>query len=559
MKDNRERSLKMSGREKLEKEVDILEEFWRWKPEGTKDEFLDWKTAVDNFVVTRRIDFSDRQEYAAYWDSLVVELSRQEKGTVESLPPMRNLEIKWMSAYDIEVKVPQGIFTEFLEIGRPMEVSWMILKDGEEYSMWQRDATISALRQLDTEHVVVVHCLSAVNPGHHRVSRELRFRMVYNDVNYWRMNQALYKLEHDPSCVFQQSAGLMSLEKVAFPYVFVDEAAQGMEPECLIAITRACEKLVLIGVPAQLGAVVRFPNLQKSHLTTSLFQRLWKVCPWMILVQQYRMHPAISKMVSQITYEDQLVNDECVLTRTSASVLLNDMFGMFVPPPYIVRHHELLFGSDGLIYTHEGIIPMLFVSLARNDELSGSGTSFVNMAEAHFIARLVANILHEGTVFFIPGLEKPRPEEIGIITFYNGQRPQLEIELKYYPQVNERVKDIEISSVDGFQGREKDIIILSCVRSADSYRGRRTLGFTDDPQRLNVAMSRARKALIVVGSLHVFQYSDMWRQYFRYIPAVQADTMCHLLPLPCSTKPPCKICPDDHGLRIQQAMVNMGQ
>ncbi|XP_055344625.1 uncharacterized protein LOC129592583 [Paramacrobiotus metropolitanus] len=781
MKDNREWSLKMWGLEKLEREVDILEEFWRWKPEGTKDEFLDWKTAVDNFVVTRRVDFSDRQEYAAYWDSLVMELSRQEKGTVESLPPMRNLEIKWMSAYDIEVKVPQGIFTEFLEIGRPMEVSWMILKDGEEYSMWQRDATISALRQLDTGHVVVVHCLSAVNPSHHRVSRELRFRMVYNDVNYWRMNQALYKLEHDPSCVSQQvldmllgrvvmtqellhewrsnfastaleaaewesdgeedektvaealprtmngslgkfvpppfhteyvdagnefrsynfdqmilprlnrrlnerqrlavdmalkapvcliqgppgtgktetaaaivvnftkdpmgkilvcapsnvaidhltlkiakiskdmnilrlfahtrdveclaegvrkytvfskfkkerpreaiteaalrvyekecvrkakivcctcnSAGLMSLDRVAFPYVLIDEAAQGMEPECLIAITRACEKLVLIGDPAQLGAVVRFPNLQKSQLTTSLFQRLWKVCPWMILTQQYRMHPAISKMISQITYEDQLVNDQCVLARTSASILLNDIFGMIVPLPDLVRYHELLFAPDGMIYAREGIIPMLFVSLARNDELSGSGTSFVNMAEAHFIARLVANILHEGHVFSIPGLEKPHPEEIGIITFYNGQRPQLEIELKCHPRINQRFKDIEINSVDGFQGREKDIIILSCVRSADSYRGRRTLGFTDDPQRLNVAMSRARKALIVVGSWHIFYHSDMWRRYFRYIPVIQAETVCHLLPLPCSTKPPCKICPDDQGLRIQQAMVNMG-
>ncbi|XP_055344639.1 uncharacterized protein LOC129592592 isoform X2 [Paramacrobiotus metropolitanus] len=230
-------------------------------------------------------------------------------------------------------------------------------------------------------------------------------------------------------CTTCNSAGLNCLSKVSFPYVLIDEAAQGMEPECLVAITRACEKLILIGDAEQLGAVVRFPNLQGSQLMTSLFERLWGAdhCPANVrvtLTQQYRMHPAISMMVSQITYEDQLVDDDGVLNRTSTSSILDEIY-TFSTNIHRIKEHDFL-TSKGFFGRVNGYIPMVFVDLARNDELAGSGTSFVNMGEAHVIARLVSNLLHRGD----EEARRPSSQDIGIITFYNGQRSQLRIDLR---------------------------------------------------------------------------------------------------------------------------------
>ncbi|XP_055344624.1 regulator of nonsense transcripts 1-like [Paramacrobiotus metropolitanus] len=761
-------ALKKWGLERLDRDsIGFLEEFWRWKPDGTKEEFLNWKMTIDSYYETRRMQFTDEGDYSKYWDELVAEIARQEMGTVESLPPIRipeGQEAKWLNGSDIILTVPYGMFTDFLERGRPVMVAWVVMSNGEEKTMWYRDATISWMKPGDNGSTMMLHCFKEVARDDYREKRNLQIRIVYNDINFWRMHQALYKIEHDPKCMSREilyallgckmeaqelpeesaseagesmscemlgssdeshdeeiqvenfqpvvkrfprtmirsnlrlmapqpffaeytvngyqhdfrrftfqnmrlpeclnkgqrqavrmallntvcliqgppgtgktqtaavivanlvkdpegkilvcapsnvaidhltlklieaskdfkilrllphgrdiesdampdvvkqytvnarfakersgheatdeemrafekqcvqeaqiicctcnSAGLASLRGIPFPYVLIDEAAQAMEPECLIPITKACEKLILIGDPSQLGAVVRFPNMQRSQLTMSLFQRLWEQCPSIMLTTQYRMHPNISEMVSQITYDNKLVNDQSVYNRPPPTSFSEQLFES-APPP----------SQSGACKKKS--VPILFVDAGYNDEISASGTSFVNMIESHFIARLVANILHNGDVFSDPA-KKPKPEDIGIITFYNGQRPQLEIDLKVHPRVTASCLGsgkIEINSVDGFQGREKEIIILSCVRSADTFCGRSTLGFTDDRQRLNVAMSRAKTALFVVGSRRIFQHSAVWRQYFEYIPQKSLEAVCHALPEPCSTKPqPCKVC-----------------
>ena len=101
------------------------------------------------------------------------------------------------------------------------------------------------------------------------------------------------------------------------------------------------------------------------------------------------------------------------------------------------------------------------------------------------------------TLFIRSGV---KPNQIGIITPYEGQRAFLVSHMQYQGPLNTKLyQDVEIASVDAFQGREKDIIIISCVRS-NEHQG---IGFLSDPRRLNVALTRAKYAIIVVGNPRV--------------------------------------------------------
>lgn len=97
-----------------------------------------------------------------------------------------------------------------------------------------------------------------------------------------------------------------------------------------------------------------------------------------------------------------------------------------------------------------------------------------------------------------------KPEQIGVITPYEGQRAYLVQYMQYQGSLHSKLyQEIEIASVDAFQGREKDIIIMSCVRS-NEHQG---IGFLNDPRRLNVALTRAKYGIIIVGKLKSYTVS----------------------------------------------------
>ncbi|CDI78758.1 hypothetical protein, conserved [Eimeria acervulina] len=116
------------------------------------------------------------------------------------------------------------------------------------------------------------------------------------------------------------------------------------------------------------------------------------------------------------------------------------------------------------------------------EELSSTGTSYLNRGEAAIVERLILTLIRNGA----------SPEQIGVITPYIGQRNFLRTLLQRGPTAAE----VEISSIDAFQGREKDIIIFSCVRSNTN----RSIGFLADARRLNVALTRSRLCLFICGN-----------------------------------------------------------
>ncbi|XP_055338864.1 regulator of nonsense transcripts 1 homolog [Paramacrobiotus metropolitanus] len=348
----------------------------------------------------------------------------------------------------------------------------------------------------------------------------------------------------DIICVTCNSAAMDVLQNRKFPYVLIDECNQALEPDSLIPITKGCNQLVLVGDGQQLGPVVKYQCLERTSLGTSLFARLSSYPQFqpgsdgqIMLREQYRMHSEIGKMISDISYrgllEHSASNADRKLPRLEYVSGLND----------------------------NGAHPLLFVDVWHNDELSAGGDSYLNNKEAHIVTRIVANLLAKGkSSMFGPQL---KPEQIGIVTFYRGQTRILLEEMRRHPELarDNNVDKIEINSIDGFQGREKDVIILSCVRSGGSGTFQQRAGFVDDPHRLNVSMSRAKCWLIAVGDYSVFsnkKVCDNWPKYLEYFrksalhrrsaapPRGNLDSVLQL-PIRCGdTTGTCQFCQDTY-------------
>jgi regulator of nonsense transcripts 1 len=277
--------------------------------------------------------------------------------------------------------------------------------------------------------------------------------------------------EADVVCCTTDNAGAAVLEQIDFPVVVVDEATQTIEPKILIPILHHARKVVLVGDHCQLGPVVASSKAKLAGLGVSLFQRLVQLGLKPFRLQtQYRMHPALSEFPSNFFYEGTLANGVSDRDRTPTKAVFS---------------------------WPEQNIPMFFFNSTGDEEVSDSGTSFINRFEAILVSQIITRLCRAGV----------KPGQIGVITPYAGQRFYLkhflasagELPAEFYPQV-------EIASVDSFQGGERDYIILSCVRcNRDS-----AIGFLKDPRRLNVAITRARMGLVVIGCARVLAANRLW-------------------------------------------------
>ncbi|KAJ4478469.1 AAA domain-containing protein [Lentinula aciculospora] len=141
--------------------------------------------------------------------------------------------------------------------------------------------------------------------------------------------------------------------------------------------------------------------------------------------------------------------------------------------------------------------PMFFYQNLGQEEISSSGTSFLNRTEASNVEKIVTKFFKSGVV----------PSQIGVVTPYEGQRSYIVNYMQFNGSLKKDLyKEIEVASVDAFQGREKDYIILSCVRS-NEHQG---IGFLNDPRRLNVALTRAKYGTVILGNPKVLSKHPLW-------------------------------------------------
>jgi ATP-dependent RNA/DNA helicase IGHMBP2 len=242
-----------------------------------------------------------------------------------------------------------------------------------------------------------------------------------------------------------------------FDWVVVDEACQTTEPACWVPLTRG-DRILLAGDHCQLPPTVVSKDAAQEGLARSMMQRLVDTYGSAITRQlnvQYRMHEAIMRFSSAQFYGDSLIADKGV-----RSHLLSELPGV---------------ASSAL--TDE---PMTFIDTAGADfdeESELDGSSRCNPEEGRLVLRKVQQLLESG----VPA------GEIAVISPYAAQVRWL--------RERANAPALEVDTVDGFQGREKEAVVISLVRS--NREGE--IGFLADTRRMNVALTRARRKLIVIG------------------------------------------------------------
>lgn len=299
---------------------------------------------------------------------------------------------------------------------------------------------------------------------------EKRYRMLKKTAERELLEAA------DVICCTCVGAGDPRLARIKFHSILIDESMQSTEPECMVPVVLGAKQLILVGDHCQLGPVVMCKKAAKAGLSQSLFERLvvLGIRPFRLEVQ-YRMHPELSQFPSNFFYEGSLQNGVCAEERK---------LKIDFPWPQNER-------------------PMFFLVTQGQEEIAGSGTSYLNRTEASNVEKITTRFLKAGV----------KPEQIGIITPYEGQRAYLVQYMQYQGSLHSKIyQEIEIASVDAFQGREKDIIIMSCVRS-NEHQG---IGFLNDPRRLNVALTRAKYGIIIVGNPKVLSKQPLWNHLLNF-------------------------------------------
>lgn len=265
-----------------------------------------------------------------------------------------------------------------------------------------------------------------------------------------------------------------------FNLVVVDEACQCTEPSVWQAILRA-DRLILAGDHCQLPPTVLSDEAAKSGMRQSLMQRLVEREGQEVfrrLTVQYRMNEAIMNFSSDVFYDGTLVADASV------------------------KSHRLCDLPDvtELPITDQ---PIEFIDTAGaeyEEQLEPDGQSKLNPKEANLIVRLVRELTDAGV----------RTDQIAIIAPYAAQVRLLRGRLD--------TPDLEIDTVDGFQGREKEVVLITMVRSND----RGEIGFLSDTRRTNVALTRAKRKLIVVGDSATLGTNDFYGKMLEYFESQNA-------------------------------------
>ncbi|KAJ9583516.1 hypothetical protein L9F63_022134 [Diploptera punctata] len=322
------------------------------------------------------------------------------------------------------------------------------------------------------------------------------------------------------TCVALGQLYIMGFKRGHFTHVLVDEAGQATEPEIMIPLSfihTSCGQVVLAGDPMQLGPVIISPSALKMGLAESFLVRLLHRAPYQRdlqgfpdtdgynprlvtkLAMNYRSVPEILNVPNALFYNSYLQPQVSQTVGPEADIL--SLLAEELPkrskekggPPAVVFH-----GIRGNNYQEEG------------------SPSWFNPQEA-------VQVMYYVNVLYSVGL---LPEDIGIITPYQKQVQKLRSMLEEF-----EVPIPKIGSVEEFQGQERKVIILSAVRSTpslvktDIYH---SLGFIASPKRLNVALTRARALLIILGNPHLLARDPYWRSMLNFCVEQGSYTGCDL-------------------------------
>lgn len=281
--------------------------------------------------------------------------------------------------------------------------------------------------------------------------------------------------EADVICATLAGSGHESIEQLEFEMIIIDEAAQAIELSSLIPLKFRSSRCIMVGDPQQLPPTVLSQEACKFQYNQSLFVRLQKHRPDAVhlLSIQYRMHPEISQLPSHLFYQKRLLDGPDMALKTAKPWHSHPKFG-----------------------------PYRFFNVNRGQEQETPGHSLKNPIEAQVAVALYMRLRKE---YATTDLDF----RVGVVSMYRGQVNELQraFERRFGNDIRGK---IHFNTVDGFQGQEKDIIILSCVRAGP---GLQTVGFLADVRRMNVALTRAKSSLFILGNAPTLERSNQdWKE-----------------------------------------------
>jgi len=263
------------------------------------------------------------------------------------------------------------------------------------------------------------------------------------------------------------SAALESIARVKFDVAIIDEASQATIPSILIPISKA-HRFILAGDHKQLPPTII--SERAGDLEKTLFEELIRIYPFksQLLNVQYRMNSLLMKFPNKEFYDNGLKSDESV-----DDITINDILDS--------KH-----GEEALLFIDTS-------EVEDNHEMHlKDSKSIINNLEADIAINIAKDYLNEGI----------SEDDIGIISPYADQ-----------VKIIQEKTPVEVKTVDGFQGREKEIIIISTVRS----NSHGNIGFLRDLRRLNVAITRAKRKLIIIGNINTLKTNPTYSRLIEFV------------------------------------------
>ncbi|MFN8344683.1 MAG: AAA domain-containing protein [Spirosomataceae bacterium] len=273
-----------------------------------------------------------------------------------------------------------------------------------------------------------------------------------------------------------------TVRDLRYQTVVIDEAGQALEPACWIPILKA-QKVILAGDHCQLPPTIKSEQAAKGGLSTTLLEKCTQSHPEAVtlLEEQYRMHEQIMGYSSQIFYQNKL--------KAHASVA-----------------RQLLFAQDR---------PVVFVDTAGcGFEEKLEGTSSTNPEEAALLLKHLTGLAAEWQAQ--PGYNTF--PSIALISPYKQQIQVINEQLAHSVELKPYLSHIAANTVDSFQGQERDIVYISMTRSNSEGN----IGFLADIRRMNVAMTRARKKLVIVGDSATLAQFPFYADFISYAERMDA-------------------------------------
>ena len=399
-----------------------------------------------------------------------------------------NMAVDWIS----EKLVDRGV--NVLRIGNPTRVNDKMLgftyeRRFEAHSDYpQLWAIRKAIRELRKNR-------KKGSESYHQKLERLKSRATELEI---RINSELLGEARVIACTLVGSAHRL-LEGMKFGTLFIDEAAQALEAACWIPMRRAT-RVILAGDHCQLPPTVKSIAALRAGLGKTLMERIAENKPEVVtlLKIQYRMNEEIMRFSSDWFYHGEVESAPQIKYR---SILEDDS-----PITWIDTSNEenqvTIEGDD--VVSGEKRDDMNF-----HEQFVGESFGRINKAEADLTLLTLAEYLTQ------VGKRRVLEEsiDVGIISPYRAQVQYLKRLLKKYEFFKPYRRLISVNTVDGFQGQERDVILISLVRSNDEGQ----IGFLKDLRRMNVAMTRARMKLIILGDKSTMTKHPFYQKLWEYV------------------------------------------